>query len=487
MSFVTLEFVVFFAVVLTGLAVMPTRGSRQGFLLVMSFLFYASGTPWFVLVLLVPALVDYACAIRMQEAPSARRRRDWLVLSLVVNLGILVYFKYADFFVESIASVFGLTTAPLAVVLPVGISFFTFKTMSYTIDVYRGNLRASRSLGQYALFVSFFPELVAGPIVRASVFLPQLGRSLALSWARTGDGLQLVLLGLTKKLLVADRLATFVDPVFLQPELFSGGTVLTAVVAYSIQIYCDFSGYSDIAIGIARIIGFDLPENFNLPYIATSITDFWRRWHITLSQWLRDYLYIPLGGNRRGPVRTYVNLLITMLLGGLWHGASWNFVLWGLLHGLGLVAHRLWSARRFTWAPLPPSVAAFVGWAVTYVFVCIGWILFRSPDLAGAVVVLQKILGLRPGGISWFYLPFWLLLGVTVAAHLVQLTRQTSPVDTVGSHAEDLPAGSEWRPARALIGIPRGTLARTAFLTMWIVVLFLFMPIHRSPFIYFQF
>jgi alginate O-acetyltransferase complex protein AlgI len=295
-------------------------------------------------------------------------------------------------------------------------------------------------------------------------------------------------LGLTKKLLVADRLATFVDPVFRHPELFSAGTVRAAVVAYSLQIYCDFSGYSDIAIGIARIIGFDLPENFNLPYLASSIAEFWRRWHITLSQWLRDYLYIPLGGNRRGPVRRYINLLITMLLGGLWHGASWNFVLWGLLHGTGLVVHRLWSERPFKALRMPRPVARFCGWALTYAFVCAGWILFRSRDLATSMVVLQKTLGLIPGGISWFYLPFWLLLGAAIVAHLIGSTRQSGAPPAGGESASpDLPAGSAWRPGQVMIGIPRGTVARTAVLTAWIVILFLFMPIHRSPFIYFQF
>ena len=248
---------------------------------------------------------------------------------------------------------------------------------------------ASRRLRDYTMFVSFFPELVAGPIVRASVFLPQMQRSLRLSWDRAKIGIPLILVGVTKKLLVADRLAIFVDPVFRTPAVFSGRTIATAVVAYSLQIYCDFSGYTDIAIGVAKIIGFDLPENFNMPYLARSITEFWRRWHITLSEWLRDYLYIPLGGNRRGTTRTYINLMLTMLLGGLWHGASWTFIVWGLLHGVGLAVHKLWVRHRPN-IPVPRFVGPFVGWALTYTFVCVGWVFFRAPSLASAGEILAQ-------------------------------------------------------------------------------------------------
>src|SRR4051812_25833727 len=237
MSFVSLQFVLFFAAVLVGLAIMPNRGSRQAFLLVANLAFYAAGTPWFLIVLLVPAIVDYACAIRIEESTDLRTRRLWLQFSLVTNLGILFYFKYANFFGDNLAQLLGVTPGPIVVALPIGISFFTFKTMSYTIDVYRGTLRASRSLRDYTMFVSFFPELVAGPIVRASVFLPQMSRALELSWGRAKVGMPMILLGLTKKLLIADRLAVFVDPVFRRPELFNGATLASAVVAYSIQIF----------------------------------------------------------------------------------------------------------------------------------------------------------------------------------------------------------------------------------------------------------
>src|SRR4026209_1390011 len=377
MLFISWEFAVFFAIVLAALRVMPTRESRQCLLLVASGVFYGSHTPWHLLILAAPAMIDFACAVRIEDTKNSASRKQWLMLSLVSNLGILAYFKYADFFADSIGQLLGVTTVPLGLALPLGISFFVFKTLSHTIDIYRRDIPACRSLWRYAMFVSYFPELVAGPIVRASVFLPQLERKLEPSRARTVVGVQLILLGVTKKLFVADRLATLVNPVFLAPEAYSPFTVLSAVVAYSLQIYCDFSGYSDIAIGVSRIIGFDLPENFNMPYLATSITEFWRRWHITLSQWLRDYLYVPLGGNRKGARRTYINLMLTMLLGGLWHGAAWTFVAWGLLHGLGLAVHKLWT-QQVSHGRRP--FHGVVGWLTTYSFVCVGWVFFRASD-----------------------------------------------------------------------------------------------------------
>jgi len=414
MLFISWQFVVFLVVVLAGLRLMPTRESRQCLLLVASAVFYGSHTPWHLLILATPSLIDFACATRIEESLDPVTRKRWLLLSLISNLGLLGYFKYADFFADSIGDLLGVTTVPLGLALPLGISFFTFKTLSYTIDVYRREIPACRSMWRYAMFVSYFPELVAGPIVRASVFLPQMDRTLKPSRERTIVGLQLILLGVTKKLFVADRLATLVNPVFAAPQGYSQLTVLSAVVAYSLQIYCDFSGYSDIAIGVSRIIGFDLPENFNLPYLATSITEFWRRWHITLSQWLRDYLYIPLGGNRKGPRRTYVNLLITMLLGGLWHGAGVTFIVWGLLHGIGLAVHKLWSTHvPRGWRPFH----GVLGWLATYSFVCLAWIFFRAPDFSSAALMLRKIGGLEPGGATWIYLPLFLILPLVVAAH----------------------------------------------------------------------
>jgi alginate O-acetyltransferase complex protein AlgI len=482
MSFLSPWFPLFFAAVLAGLAAMRTVSARHAFLLAANLAFYAAGTPWFVLVLLLPATVDYWCALRIEESSDHRIRRQWLVLSIAINLGILAYFKYANFFMDNLAALWGGSAAPLNVVLPIGISFFTFKTMSYTIDVYRGVIPATRSLRDYTMFVSFFPELVAGPIVRASVFMPQMQRTLRVSWRRIRGATPIILLGLTKKLLVADRLAVFADEVFRNPDLYSRGTVATAVVAYAIQIYCDFSGYTDIAIGVARIIGFDLPENFDMPYLSTSITEFWRRWHMTLSSWLRDYLYIPLGGNRKGRLRTYVNLTITMLLGGLWHGASWTFVLWGLYHGIGLAAHKWWRERQKAGSPLPtphsllPSLA---GWAATFTFTCAGWIFFRAQTLGDAATIFAKIFGPASGGVQWFFLPFWVLLPLVVAAHLAgeMLRRGASPV--AAAHSA--------RHSYLLRAMPAGAGAISFLVTVWAIVLYLFVPMQRSPFIYFRF
>jgi alginate O-acetyltransferase complex protein AlgI len=390
----------------------------------------------------------------------------------------------------------GVSTVPLGLALPLGISFFTFKTLSYTIDVYRGVIPAYRSAWRYALYVSFFPELVAGPIVRASVFLPQLGRSLAPSWDRAARGARLILLGFSKKLLIANRLAIYVDPVFGAPADYSAGTVLGVVIAYSLQIYCDFSGYSDIAIGVAQIIGFDLPENFNMPYAARSITEFWRRWHITLSEWLRDYLYIPLGGNRRGRVRMYVNLMITMLLGGLWHGASWTFVVWGGLHGAALVVHKRFARTSPPVSELVRRLRTVVQWATTYAFVCLCWIFFRADSLGSAIYILRKLAGFAPGGASWMYLPFFLLIPVIVAAHVIGLTTSmpmiAKPAETsFFRHFGGFVAGfrgfvaGEDRGA-GLVRMNVGFVS-ALLLTAWLVTLLLFAPMRTSPFIYFQF
>src|SRR4029077_9007489 len=398
MVFTSFTFVEFFLIVLAVLAFCRTRWQRQLAILLASLFFYGYWNSWYLFLLATPSVIDYYCALRISETQEEKRRKFWLTVSVVSNLALLGYFKYANFFVHTFGQLLGRDVHVLNILLPVGISFYTFKTMSYTIDVYRRHIEPCHSCGKSAMFVTYFPELVAGPIVRASVFLPQMTRSLKPSWPRAVVGLQLVALGFSKKLLVADRLATFVDAGFAHPAIYSTGTIWSAVIAYSLQIYCDFSGYSDIAIGTSRIIGFDLPENFNMPYSATSITEFWRRWHITLSQWLRDYLYIPLGGNRKGKIRTYINLTLTMLLGGLWHGANWTFVAWGALHGLALAIHKLWmdGTKGRNW-----KVPGFFGWAMTYVYVCFCWVLFRAQAFHAAMVVSRTMVGIDSMGVQY--------------------------------------------------------------------------------------
>ncbi|HUR37125.1 MAG TPA: MBOAT family O-acyltransferase [Terriglobales bacterium] len=450
-------------------------------ILAASVTFYAAWKPAYLLVLATPAVIDYFCALRIEDAGSVGAGKRWLALSIVSNLLLLGYFKYVNFFIDVFSDLTGMRFHHLAIVLPVGISFFIFKTLSYTIDVYRGELKATRSWWQYALFVSFFPELVAGPIVRASVFLPQLRRSLRFSWRRTAAGAQLILLGLTKKLVVADRLAVGVDPIFADPAAFSPFSVALGVFSYALQIYCDFSGYSDMAIGIAKIIGFDLPENFRLPYTATSITDFWRRWHITLSFWLRDYLYVPLGGRAHGVIGNAATLLITMFLGGLWHGANFTFVFWGALHGLALLVHRCW--RKLFPAAERHWAASLFGWGITFLFVSFAWIFFRSRDFATAAIIVKKILGQAPGGVEFLYSPLFMLLPLVITAHVIGKIAERAPRPfKVGPIIfRKHPISGSW----ALVRVQG--FAGAFLLTAWLLLLLLFATVNVSPFIYFQF
>lgn len=418
MIFTSSRYLIFLAGVLLLLAVVPGREVKKRLLAVGSCFFYAAWDWRYLGLLLTISVIDYCAAARISASNSRATRRNWLALSIVSNLGMLGYFKYCNFFIENfnaLTASFGFTVPRTDVLLPAGISFYTFKTMSYTIDVYRRQLKPCRSWLDYTTFITFFPELIAGPIVRASVFLPQLGRMIGPTQRRLLSGLSLFLLGVVKKLLIADRMAEVADVVFATPGIFSSATVWCGVLAYTLQIYCDFSGYSDMAIGSARMIGYDLPENFRMPYLSTDIAEFWRRWHMTLSAWLRDYLYIPLGGNRRGNLLTYRNLFLTMLLGGLWHGANWNFVIWGGLHGGALAAHKLWRkwcSRRWS---LPTPMA----WLLTLLFVMVCWVPFRSASFGDTLLLLKALAGVGAGHYQW--LPEWLFWGVglCIVGHLI--------------------------------------------------------------------
>lgn len=379
MLFNSIDFFIFFGVFLLGwYLVRHHLRARNWLIVIASYIFYAWWDYRFVTLLLWSTLVDYQVASAMAGNPSVLRRRALLTLSLVSNLGVLFFFKYFDFFRESTR----LLLAGLGwerewsgwqVILPVGISFYTFQTLSYTIDVYRGKMAPTRDFVQFMAFVSFFPQLVAGPIERAWHLLPQLGATLKIDLRMVESGVWLFIWGLFKKVVLADSFAQFVNPIFSFAEPEASQTCI-AVVAFALQIYCDFSGYTDMARGMARVLGIDLMLNFNLPYFATSVQDFWRRWHISLSTWLRDYLYLPLGGNRLGRARTYLNLMIVMLLGGLWHGAAWNFVVWGLWQGTGLVINRWWQDTVSARWRMP----ALLGWCLTMLFTLYGWLLFRS-------------------------------------------------------------------------------------------------------------
>ena len=406
MSFHSAYFGLFFIVVFTVFwLIHQWRSPRVLFLLGASYLFYltseleAPGMAKYALLIVFQTVSDYfvALALARLEKPGIRRLLLWV--SVIVNLGILAIFKYYNFFASTVDDVCSLRggTSPLPrlnLLLPVGISFYTFHTLSYTLDVYYRRIAPARNLWEFALAVVFFPQLVAGPIVRAAQFLPQLEQTPRFDLDRIRSGLLLLFTGLFKKLLIADFLAdNLVDDAFKHPELASGWHLLLATYAYAFQIYCDFSGYSDMAMGAARMLGYELPINFNLPYRAGDLRDFWRRWHISLSTFLRDYLYIPLGGSKGSRWFTARNLLITMLLGGLWHGAAWNFVLWGFYHGLLLAVIHFWTARR----PEPERPAPAMRWRlalqvfVTFHLVCLGWIFFRAQHFADIGIVLGRI------------------------------------------------------------------------------------------------
>src|SRR5205823_8430177 len=307
--------------------------------------FYASWNKWLALIICVSTAMDYLVARGMDATDRPGWRKALLGLSLVANLGLLCYFKYVNFFLQPLREALravhaGYTIPVLDVILPIGISFYTFEAINYTVDVYRKKVRAERSLAHFMLFITFFPHLIAGPIVRARDFLPQMRRPKRWDWARLHLGAQYLLMGLFKKMAIADRMALYADPVFAEPARYGSGAVWLAVLAYALQIYCDFSGYTDMALGTAHLLGYKLAKNFDMPYLAVNVSEFWRRWHISLSSWLRDYLFIPLGGSRGTERQTCRNLLVTMALGGLWHGANWTFVVWGILHGLLLIVHR---------------------------------------------------------------------------------------------------------------------------------------------------
>ena len=410
MLFNSLEFALFFlVVVLVYFRLAP--GHRIVFLLAASYFFYAYWRWEYTGLLVFSTLLDYTCALLIHRTPSRAKKRLYLVLSLAGNLGMLFFFKYLGLFLRTVVSGLGLVGVDLALppvkemmpwyVLPIGISFYTFQTMSYTIDVFRGVAQPTRNPFKVALFVCYFPQLIAGPVLRSGELMPQMDARHDFDWDRIRLGLLLVFWGLIKKVCFADNLAPFVNEVYANPEAFSGLTLLCATYCFSFQIYFDFSGYSDIAIGLAQILGFKLILNFNRPYLASNITVFWRRWHISLSRWLRDYLYIPLGGSRCGRSRTHVNLMITMLLGGLWHGASWTFVIWGGLHGLALMVHKVLRGEKARDQSLNP-----LSILVTFHFVCLTWIFFRAETVGQALEVVGGILTLQGGPGLDFGIPF---------------------------------------------------------------------------------
>jgi alginate O-acetyltransferase complex protein AlgI len=424
MSFNSAEFLFFFPLVLVAYALTFHRERwREVALLLASYLFYMSWNWRYAGLLMLSTVVDYSVGRLIVRESRPEVRKIILVASLCSNLGMLCLFKYYNFFVELVGpatTAFGLDVSFLRheLLLPVGISFYTFQTMSYTIDLYRGEKVLEKDFLKFAVFVAFFPQLVAGPIVRAKLFLPQLHRVPMVSHERVLSGLLLVFRGLFKKVVIADLLGVLaVDQVFANPATFSSWDLLIALYAYTFQIYYDFSGYSDIAIGLARILGFDLPQNFNRPYLSQSVREFWARWHISLSTWLRDYLYISLGGNRVSPWRMRMNLMITMLLGGLWHGAALHFIAWGAYHGFLLMLGRRDGGGAVPcgqWTIMRRQVVCFH-------LIVLGWFLFRVQDLSNFV---QYIEGFVKNGMgTQFHGLFYMILGLAIALHIAPMEK----------------------------------------------------------------
>ncbi|MFN3198777.1 MAG: MBOAT family O-acyltransferase [Bradymonadia bacterium] len=403
MIFTTPEFVLFFLLFFWIYAALP-KGADHGrgrklWLLGGSYFFYGSWDPWCLLLILASTVLDFSVGRRLGETTDAVQRKRLVTVSLVGNLGILAFFKYFNFFADSLHQLLGavgldVSLPVLEVVLPVGISFYTFQTLSYTIDIYRGRLTPTERPLDFALFVAFFPQLVAGPIERASHLLPQIERLHTLKVDPSGWGF--IAIGVFKKAIIADHIGAIVELTYADPANTHPMALWLGTYAFAIQIYCDFSGYSDIAVGLSRLLGLDLVQNFAAPYAAAGPSEFWRRWHISLSSWLRDYLYIPLGGNRGPQWFVYRNLMLTMLLGGLWHGAAWNFVLWGAWHGLLLAVFRpaFWDRLRAALSPNPVMafVVTLLRRLVFFHLVCLGWALFRAQSLAECVTIWGKLL-----------------------------------------------------------------------------------------------
>jgi len=394
LPFNSYTFLAFALVVFPLYYALPQRAQNR-MLLLASYVFYGAWDYRFLTLILTSTVVDYLVGWKLHETDDPRRRKWLLAASCMVDLGILGFFKYCNFFIESaqgLARWFGMDGGSLRldIVLPVGISFYTFQSLSYTIDIYRRKMAPQRNLLDFALFVAFFPQLVAGPIERASHLLPQLTRRRRVSPTQLLEGCWLVTRGFFKKIVVADHLAIVVNQIF-QAETPPGGLpCLLALYAFAFQIYCDFSGYSDIARGLAKLMGIEVIVNFRRPYLARNPQEFWHRWHISLSTWLRDYLYIPLGGSRKGRGKTYRNLMITMILGGLWHGAAWTFVIWGTLHGVILTLHR-WLVVDRGLGPLKTKVADWLAWIGMFHVVCLGWLVFRANDVQQVGVFLRQM------------------------------------------------------------------------------------------------
>ncbi len=474
MIFNSFEFLIFFGVFLLAYFSIKSKQGKLLLCLVGSYFFYGWWDWRFLSLIAMSTVLDFFVGRKMYESNDDKERKRLLIISMVFNLGMLAVFKYLNFFIDSFQNItdllgFQFHESTLKIILPVGISFYTFQTMSYTIDIYRKTLKPEENILTFATYVAFFPQLVAGPIVRASTLLPQFHEEHKFVMKNMILGLGIVLMGFFKKVVVADSVAVIVDQGFANPDMFSSLNMAIVVFFYAIQIYCDFSGYSDIAIGVAKMLGYEFPPNFNMPYFSKGFSEFWRRWHISLSSWLRDYLYISLGGNRGGTFFTYRNLMLTMLLGGLWHGASWAFVFWGFLHGLYLILERLFKPiNKAMKKALPGVVVAGLSMLTVFMLTCLAWIFFRAPTFGEAFLVIERIASfdnLSFGSVrhKFVVMECFLLVGMLIAGELFSLKY-------------DLPNMLLNRPFFRYVGF--------AFI-LWMI--FLFGTFSSNQFIYFQF
>lgn len=444
------------------------------FLILFSYYFYYKSSGIYLFLLLFISVSDFSIGYLISKATTKKRKMIFLLLSLCIDLGILFYFKYTNFFTEIIYNITQKPFNPFNIILPVGISFFTFQSISYVIDIYREKIKPLTSLLDYVFYVSFFPQLVAGPIVRAKDFIPQIHNTTKLTKETWHEAFMLIIIGLFKKCIISDYISVnFVDRIFDAPTLYSGIENLFAVYGYAVQIYCDFSGYSDIAIGLALLFGYRFNINFDSPYRSASISEFWKRWHISLSTWLKDYLYISLGGNRKGKKRMYANLMITMTLGGLWHGASLNFILWGILHGMSLSVHKfllnIFPAIKKTGDEMK-SGAYILGTFITFHIVCLGWIFFRAENIIKVKEVLTQILfHFNPHITIEFIKGYYIILILITGTLIMQF----------------LPKKLEFSLKQKTIDSPWSV--KILYLTGLIVLIAQIRSSEIQPFIYFQF
>ncbi|MCF8261764.1 MAG: MBOAT family protein [Melioribacteraceae bacterium] len=458
----------FFFCILFYQFIYRNQRAKVFFLLTLSLYFYYKSSGFYFVLVIISSIIDFIAGHVIHNAKSPLKKKFFLILSLITNLGLLGYFKYTNFIIDNVNSMGIASLDIMDIFLPVGISFFTFQSMSYTIDVYRGKLDPEQNFFDFLFFVSFFPQLVAGPIVRASTFLPQIHVKPVVSQADIGRAVFLIVGGLFKKAVIADYISiNFVDRVFEMPLRYTGVENLLALYGYALQIYCDFSGYSDMAIGLALLLGFKLPINFDSPYQAKSITEFWRRWHISLSSWLKDYLYIPLGGNRKGKERQYVNLLLTMLLGGLWHGASWKFVVWGAIHGAALALEKLFGFPEWV---MKNRWTKFVGFLITFHIANLCWIFFRAQSFEMGMDMLEQIFT--------FFQPevFMQFIGGYTTVFVLII---------IGYILHFMPRSAEVKFEGLITRLP--LLAKAILLALMIFIVAQFKSADIQPFIYFQF